>query len=237
MQFNPSTEYNSIVKNIRDLTDASVSNLTLAQIARSANNYLNRAYNVMLENSDNKNWDDPNFDTLPQGTYDIVENERQITVYKDEDGKDILKIRRVILKLENEDNKWQELYPMDLRSDNYVLDDETTGIPQKYDWIGDTLMFDIIPNYSKTDGIKVFYERAGEYFTESDTVKEPGLPEHFHDYIVYGVSYDYSMKRGLQRANEIKERLDKLEKELREFATNQSVETNKHLRPLQVNVK
>lgn len=236
MKFNPTTEYDSIVKNIRDLTDANDQSLTLRQIARSANNYINRASHILLTYSDNKNWDDPNFSTLPQGTYDIISGDRQITMSKDEEGKEILAIRRVLVKSKDQAGTWNEVVPMDLTSNNYVLNDEVQGVPQSYDWVGQTLIWNITPNYDKTAGVKVFYQRANDYVTEADTNKEIGLPEPYQDYVVYGVAYDYAMRKGLQRKDELYRTLKDIENNMKSFMGKQSNEKNKSIQPIRVNV-
>jgi len=237
MRFNPTTDYDSIVKNIQDLTDTNVSKYTLKQIARSVNNYLNRASHLLLEFSDNKNYDDPNFTYLPQGTYNIVNGERNITIFKDEEGKQIQKIRKVIAK--DPSGQWYEIVPVDLqdRGEQEIAYGDQTGTPYSYDWVGTTMIFDVSPNYDMTDGLKVFYERSLDYFTEADTTKEPGLPEHFHDYLVYGASYDYCTRKGLQRKGDYRNMVEKIEQNLKSFMGNQSLEKNTRIRPIRVNVK
>ena len=229
MQFNPATDYNSIVKNIQDLTDSNLSKYTLKQIARSVNNYINRASSILLEHSDKKNWDDPNFTKLPQGTYDITAGERNLTVFKDEEGKQIQKIRLVIAK--NTAGDWYTLIPMDIQQKEAreIAYGDETGDIRSYDWVGTSLVFDVIPEDTIANGIKVFYERSLDYFTEADTVKEPGLPEHLHDYLVYGASYDYAMRKGLQRKDELYRHIQRIEQEMRVLAENQSIEKNTRL--------
>lgn len=237
MQFNPATDYNSVVKNIQDLTDTNLSKYTLKQIARSVNNYINRASSILLQYTDKKNYDDPNFSTLPQGTYDIMEGERNIVVFKDEEGKQIQKIHLVIAK--NEQGDWYKLEPKDIRDrDAYdIAYGDETGQIHSYDWVGDTLIFDVSPETTIPNGIKIFYARSLDYVTEADTVKEIGLPEHLQDYVVYGASYDYTMRKGLQRKDELFRHVQRIEKEMKDFATSQSVEENIRIRPFRVNAE
>ena len=237
MQFNPSTDYNSIVKNIQDLTDTNVSKYTLKQIARSVNNYINRASSILLEYSDKKNWDDPNFTKLPQGTYDITAGERNLTVFKDEEGKQIQKIRLVIAK--DSAGNWYKLNPLDIqqREAREIAFGDETGQIMSYDWVGTSIVFDVTPDETIANGIKVFYERSLDYFTEADTTKEPGLPEHLHDYLVYGASYDYAVRKGLQRKGDFEKKVQKIEQEMRALAENQSLEKNVRFTTYSPNVK
>ena len=236
MKFNPATEYDSMVKAIDDLVDTNASKYTLAQKARAVNSGLDKAYSTLFNSADTKNYDDHNFTKLPQGTYDITLGERNLTVFKDEEGAEILKIHKVIAK--NSSGNWYELEQKDIRDKDArdIAYGEDTGIIRCYDWVGTSLVFDVTPEATVPNGIKVFYMRNSTYFTEADTDKEPGLPALFHDFLVYYAAWQYAMKKGLQRKNDIKQELDVLQKGIMEFASAQSVETNKRLVPHYNNV-
>jgi hypothetical protein len=236
MQFNPATEYNSMVKAIDDLVDTNVSKYTLAQKARAVNSGLDKAYSVLFNSVDTKNFDDHNFAKLPQGTYDITIGERNLTVYKDEEGAEILKIYKVFARNSNGDA--YELEAKDIRQDDAyaIAYGDDTGVIQAYDWVGTSMVFDVTPEATIANGLKIFYMRNASYFTEADTTKEPGLPALFHDYLVYYASWQYAMTKGLQRKNDLKAELDALAKGLAEFASAQSLENNIRLTPMQNNV-
>ena len=90
MQFNPANTNISMVLKVDDLADTNATKYPLAQKARAFNTALDRAYSLIFSFTDTKNYDDRNFSTLPQGTYNIVSGERNITVLKDEDGAEYL---------------------------------------------------------------------------------------------------------------------------------------------------
>jgi hypothetical protein len=231
MQFNPATEYNSMVNAIDDLVDTNVSKYTLAQKARAVNSGLDKAYSILFNSVDTKNYDDHNFTTLPQGTYDITIGERNLTVYKDQEGAEILKIHKVFARDSN--GNAYELISKDIRqhnADNIAYGDDTGAI-QAYDWVGTSMVFDVTPEATILDGLKIFYMRNSSYFTEADTTKEPGLPAIFHDYLVYYASWKYAMTKGLQRKNDLKAELDALAIGLAKFASSQAVDKNTRLIP------
>lgn len=237
MQFNPTTEYNSIVKNIDDLVDTNVNKYPLTKKARACNTALDKAYTILFSSTDSKNYDDPNFTTIPQGTYDITAGERNITIFKDSEGAEILKIHKVIAK--NESGNWYELKGYDIRDKEArdIAYGDDTGQISSYDWVGTSIVFDVVPETTIAGGLKVFYARNSSYFDENDTTKEPGLPVVFHDYIVYYASWQYAMSKGLERKNDLYNQVLKLEKELADFASAQDISENKRLTPFRVNAE
>jgi len=237
MKFNPLTKYDSIVESIDNLSDTNISTYPLVKKALACNSALDRAYSIIFQSVDTKNYDDKNYTTLPQGTYDINLGERNISISKDDEGGDILKIYRVIAK--NSDGNWYELRKTDIRSkDSDILAYGTeTGKISAYDWVGTSIVFDVAPDEDIADGLKVFYARNSTYFTDTDTDKEPGLPALYHDYLVYYSAWQYAMKKGLQRKDDLRREVDRLEISLSEFASSQSLEENKRLKPYTVNAE
>jgi len=237
MKFNPATEYDSMVKAIDDLADTNVTKYPLTQKARAVNSGLDKAYSILFNSVDTKNFDDHNFTTLPQGTYDITIGERNLTVYKDDEGAEILKIYKVFARNTNGDP--YELVAKDIRQDDAdaIAYGDDTGVIRAYDWVGTSMVFDVAPEVTIADGLKIFYMRNSSYFTEADTDKEPGLPVLFHDYLIYYAAWQYAMKKGLQRKDDLKKELDAIETKLMQFASAQSVEKNKRLTPMRNNVE
>lgn len=237
MKFNPATEYDSIVKNIDDLVDTNNTKYPLAKKARACNTALDKAYTILFNSVDTKNYDDPNWTKIPQGTYDITQGQRNITIFKDEEGAEILKIHRIIAK-DTSGNDY-ELVGKDIRDrDAYdIAYGDHTGQISAYDWVGTSIIFDVIPKDTIAGGLKVFYARNADYFTEADTDKEPGLPVVFHDYIVYYASWQYAMSKGLQRKTDLERTVLRLEQDLAKFASAQDLTKNTAFKAHTVNAK
>ena len=237
MKFNPSTEFDSMVKKIDDLAGTNSTTYPLTKKARAVNTGLDEAYSLLLQYTDTKNYDDHNFSNIPQGTYDITIGERNLSVFKDEDGAEILKIHKVIAKNSNGD--WYELKEMDIRSknaDNIAYGTETGQI-SAYDWVGTSMVFDVTPEATIANGIKVFYARNSSYFTEDDTTKEPGLPAIYHMYAVFYAAWEHCFSKGLQKATGYEKKLKEMREEMKKFASSQTLVENTRMSPLKVNAK
>ena len=237
MKFNPSTEFDSIVKKIDDLAGTNTTKYPLTKKARAVNTAMDEAFALLLQNTDTKNYDDQNFAKLPQGTYDITVGERNLSIFKDEEGAEILKIYRVIAK--NADGTWYELKETDIRNRDArdVAFGDKTGEVRQYDWVGTSMVFDVTPEATIADGLKVFYARNSSYFTESDTTKEPGLPALFHMYPVIYAAWEYCWSKGLQRATGYEKKLMEMREDMKKFATSQTLTSNKRFSPLVINAK
>lgn len=68
---------------------------------------------------------------------------------------------------------------------------QNTGIPSAYLEQNNTISFDVIPNYSVTNGGKLFYKRVPSYFVASDTTKAPGFTANHHRILSIGASYKW----------------------------------------------
>lgn len=237
MRFNPPTEFDSIIKLIDDLADTNDNKYTLAQKTRAVNLALDAAYTKILASADTKGFDDRNFTTLPQGTYDITAGQRNLTALIDQEGAELLKIHRVIAKDVN--GNWYNLERADIReaNTNDIAFGTGTGKISKYDWVGNSIVFDVTPDTTIVGGLKIFYMRNSDYFLETDTVKEPGLPVIFHPYLAYYAAWQYAMKKGLQRKKDFKNEIVRMEDEMVNFMDSQSVEKNSRLSPYRVNVE
>jgi hypothetical protein len=66
-----------------------------------------------------------------------------------------------------------------------------TGKPIGFIEKNNTIFFDYLPDYDKSDGGKLFYRLVPSYFTTSDTSKKPGFVEAFHPLLSICASYDW----------------------------------------------
>jgi hypothetical protein len=94
------------------------------------------------------------------------------------------------------------------------------GQPSKYNKTGKGIYLDAIPNYSYTDGIKIFIDREASYFTVLDTfynTKKPGFAGIFHEYLALRPAYQYCYRRQLKKANSLKAEMIEMEQQIEEF--------------------
>ena len=153
MNFNGTPNTRSLVFAIDDVAGTNVNTYPLDRKALALNMGLDIAYGVIFNSVDNKSYDDSNYSTLPQGTYDITIGERNITVDADSEGGEILKIFKVIAYNENGDA--YELRKTDVKLAGTQFG-EDTGKVSAYDWVGNSLVFDVTPDSTISNGIKDF---------------------------------------------------------------------------------
>lgn len=109
-------------------------------------------------------------------------------------------IKGVFIKLPSGD-----LRKLEEATGDEVLNVPTTvsGVPTKFKFIGNSLLFDVVPNYSIDEGIKIPYVRNASYFQDGDTDKEPGIPNIFHEWLCWKASLPFLIKNKLPNKNDI----------------------------------
>lgn len=144
-------------------------------------------------------FDDSNHTDYPIITTNVVQNQRDYAFVADENDNLILDIYRVMVKDAN--GIFHEILPVDVQSDkdmqSFYDGQNTTGTPTRYDKTANGIFLDRIPSYNSSDGLKVYINREGSYFTTSDSTKKPGFAGLFHEYIALRPSYQYAYRNGL----------------------------------------
>ena len=142
-------------------------------------------------------WDDTNNLDQPIGTFSIVANQPDYTIAQDADSLAILNITgvRILqgatgtfyydLKEMTSDDRWAQ----EAMSPNTTI----TGIPTNYLKRGNTVYLFPQPNYSATNGCKIYFERQASYFKgdNSDDTKVAGIPLPFQDLLPLYASHDW----------------------------------------------
>lgn len=155
-------------------------------------------------------YDDSNHTDYPIITTNLTASQRDYAFTTDEQGNLILDIYKVMVK--NEEGIFHEIYPVDQQSDEYMdgfwSGQNETGIPSRYDKTANGIFLDCIPSYNSTNGLKVFINREGSYFTTADTTKKPGFSGLFHEFVALVPSIRYCKR------NKMFDLSDRYEKDL-----------------------
>ena len=215
--------YLELIKNFEfwaGMNEGDVSNDTSLKSTVTAgfNRKLERYLGMLGATSNISQVDDTNYTNQPFSLFDIVENQHDYEFLEDEDGNTITDITAVLIKVGNSFRKLDKLTLED-RNAELVMSPNTTktGVPTQWLERNNTIFFDPIPNYSLAEGGKLFYKRAPSYFETSDTTKQPGIPVPFHELISISYAYDWNIvhkQNGRVNIQDLRERLDNLEKEL-----------------------
>lgn len=200
MQFSDTTNKNGIIQECEFWTgqnDGTISgsDTLLKQFA----NRVNRAYDYVLplvfSAGDTLRFDDTNHTDFPIATFDIVNGQGAYNLTSDEDGNSILNIIDVQILQSATATQYEKLDRILINTDDardvLAQNSNNTGVPCAFLENNGTIFFDLTPNYTATDGCKVFFERMPDYFAYSDTTQTPGIPALFHPLLALYASYDW----------------------------------------------
>ena len=104
---------------------------------------------------------------------------------------------------------YSEIFPVDQQtpgSDTSPFFDgqNQSGTPTTYDKTGNGIFLDPIPNYSYSNGLKVFVNREPSHFATTDTTKVLGFAHLYHEYLALKPAYLYARDKSLPNKNDLK---------------------------------
>lgn len=189
MQYSDTTNKNGILQRIEQLTglgDAGITgNATLLKVmTATVNDAFDELMPLLLSYSDKIRFDDQNHSDLPIGTLNIVSGQADYTITVDDNSLDILNITDIRILPSSSATNYvdiQRLYMDDQRAlDAMSPNPSDSGVPTYWLENNNTIFLNPEPNYSATNGIKIYFERIQSYFASTDTTKTPGIPRIFH---------------------------------------------------------
>jgi hypothetical protein len=201
MVFNDTTTLTGIIQRMEEYTglgDAGISGDTIK--LKQATAKVNESFDelmplVLAADTDTVQWDDENRTDQPIATFNLVANQNDYKVSTDANSLEILDIKKVMILPSATATIYAEL-PW-ATADEYdaalIMSPNTgvTGVPSRVLKRGNTLFFDLLPSYSATNGVKIFFERIESYFASTDTTKVPGIPRIFHPLLAKIAAYKW----------------------------------------------
>lgn len=188
MQFNETTNLTGGIQLIERLTnmgDGAISGdaTKLKQFTAAINDGFDMIMPRLLSYTSYIRWDDINHTDQPIGTFNIVSGQSDYQVKEDDNSLDILNITRVKFLQSATETLYQDLTRMTIdnpKATNAMSpNSDEVGIPNYFLEKGNIMFLYLQPNYSATNGVKIFFEREQSYFASTDTTKEPGVPKPF----------------------------------------------------------
>lgn len=179
----------------RSLCDADTTSYTAADLLRRVNVGLETLVGRIINADGTWEYDDTNYTDLPVGTGTLVEAQESYSF-----SSEYLQIQAI--KVKDVNGNWQIVENIDQFSDNLggVAIEEyfaTTGLPQFYDILGDTIRLYPAPTSTAVtlaSGLKVHFKRTADLFTSAQVTtgtKEPGLPSPYHVLLSYFAAIPY----------------------------------------------
>lgn len=170
-----------------------------AKVNRAIDDYTDLA----IKSSGTWQFDDSGHSKYPIIKTNLVSSQRDYTILTDEQGNLVLDIFKAAILPSATATVYEEIQPFDemLVLDNDIVTENTpTGIPTRYGKLANGIFLDTPTNYNATNGLKLFINREGSYFTTSDTTKKPGVPGIHHEYFVFKPCYQYARSKQLENA-------------------------------------
>lgn len=209
------TETITLIEEYTGTQSSTTSSYPLASKTRDINLALD-AYNIIAEKASGR-WqssDDTNHLDYPIMYASVVSGIQDYSFSVDEQGNQINNIYKVRAK--DEAGNWHTLEQVDFESTTDA-DYTTQGFPTKFNLTANGIFLVNTPNYSRDEGLEVWYSRTNSYFTVSDTTKEAGIPNIFHEYLALKPAYKWLLRNDQNKANIYRADLIEMEKQIAEF--------------------
>ena len=222
LPLNDSTDRTGIVQLIEDRTNtqsSAGSAYPLATKVRDINLAFARFQMIATETSGRWQFDDANQTDYPVMMINILSGQQDYSFIYDFSPipNMVLDIYRV--EIQDENGNWTELTSIDQEDIEVALPayENVSGIPTQYDKTSNGIFLYPAPNFTRTDALRVYYARTPNYFVTSDTTKQAGIPDIFHEYLAIRPSYYYCLSKGLPRARDYGAEMREMEQQIREY--------------------
>lgn len=210
---------------IDDLVDTTDEDYPRDRKIRALNKAQDQLVNIILESDTLSVFDDPNYTDLPEGYLDLVSGQTVYDLSQDENFANLL----YIVKVFNKDSagKFQEVFRQgtnDPLIQRYLRDIPTVGTPRFFRVSSKRIILGSSPNYSSTEGIKVFFQREPKPISVNDTTRQMGLPSTFHQLAATMAAYDYARAKRMDTRNDLLTEVYAQQAKLGIFVQNQDQE-------------
>lgn len=185
----------------------------LKDFCADANSALDDVVRIALRSSGKWQFDDSNQEDYPIITANLESGRREYQFTDDEAENIILEVQKVLVA--DRLGQFIEIKPKDPQTEPYTKrfwdGQNSTGIPTAYDKNANAIFFDLIPDYSVEDGIKMYIDREASYFAFDDTDKKAGIPGVLHKFLYLKPALDYARRNTLASYTRIQKEVTMME--------------------------
>jgi hypothetical protein len=203
MNFNDTSTGTGACQEIDDICNSDVNSYPIKSKTRRINAALDRFFTLAFQAAGRWSWDDPNWDTTPIQSINLVANTQSYNL--DDFTSEIINVLRweakdssgnniVLRRLDRSTLGWGTALT------NYQT---TAGIPNQYDLVGEYIFLYPKPSYNSTNGLTVYMERNKSAFLYTDTTKALPVPSIFVSYICRLASLPHLIETQKAQKNDV----------------------------------
>lgn len=194
MQFSDLSTKQGLIEDITFWTGLDINAYPLADRTRNINERYRQVLAVVFGAYGGWKWQDDNSNANPYGEANLVSGTAVYAL-----PTETLRVRMV--EILNSGGTYEILTPITEKEFKQLGGDAgftSNGVPRYYLLYEDQIKLLPAPNYSYTNGLRVFIDRDISSFVATDTTKTPGFASPFHRVLSIGASLDYSYARTLK---------------------------------------
>lgn len=189
----------------------------LKEFAADYNNAWDSFLSIALPASGTWQFDDSSHEKYNIITADLNSGQRSITYTEDQQGNLILDFYRVLIA--DSQGVFHELNTKDAqtgRDTQHFWDGRNTqGQPTAYDKTANGIFFDLVPNYTVEDGVKIYINREANYVEYTATTAKPGCPGLLHAWFHIEPAWNYARQKDKERYKRLTEAKLRLESDIK----------------------
>jgi len=193
MQYNGNADGQDIVSLVGDMTGIDTS-VEIKQITRATNEANKKIWTWIFDSYGSWQYDDTNQTNLPVALTSLVADRQAYTL-----PTEALTVKAVEYK--NSGGTWSKLQAISITEINQFRSEkewnDTSSEPVYYATIGDVVKLYPAPDTTRTEALRVQFDRGSIAFTSTDTTKIPGFSSEFHGAIATGASYFLGINKTL----------------------------------------
>lgn len=168
-------------------------------------NFINKGYsnyiNLVIKMDGKWQYDDSTYTNYAIAQTNLVANQQDYTF-------DASFIQVLEIEIQKDDGTWIALEEVDETTFARLKKSMTQeyispATPKAFNRVANSVFILPAPSYTKTNGLKVKFQRPPNYFVYTDTTKEAGFSETHHDYLVDYAKAEYAKVRTMSNKNDL----------------------------------
>ena len=180
------------------------------QRLQQATNYINEAYSqytmIALKSDGKWQFDDTNYTDYPFAVTDLVANQQDYQFLTS-------MVEILSVEVQSSAGIWYTMSEVDeqeMANDHISMTQRfiVNSQPWVFNRTANSIFLLPAPNYSKSGGLKVKYQRPPSYFVYTDTTKVPGFTDLTHEYLSDYGTWKYAINKSMSLKTDYRAVLD-----------------------------